>query len=139
MKGKREPVAAFRLLRVGDAPERLHGGVFVGRERELDKISAAWARAQSEARCELVTVVGEAGVGKSRLVAEALALIDCHVVSGRCLPYGEGITYWPVVEVLKQLKALPSDLRPPRRSARCWAKVTRARAPRRSRGLSASC
>ncbi len=53
--------------------------------------------------------MGEAGVGKSRLVSEALALIDARVVSGRCLSYGEGITYWPVVEVLKQLDMVPSD------------------------------
>src|SRR5436190_1744449 len=57
----------------------------------------------------LVTVVGEAGVGKSRLVAEALDGIDVGVVRGRCLPYGDGITYWPVVEVVKQLDRLPSD------------------------------
>ena len=54
-------------------------------------------------------MVGEAGVGKSRLVAEALDGIEARVVRGRCLPYGEGITYWPVVEVVKQLDALPSD------------------------------
>ena len=63
----------------------------------------------AERRCELVTVIGEAGVGKSRLVAEALASIEARVVRGRCLPYGDGITYWPVVEVVKQLGALPSD------------------------------
>ena len=64
---------------------------------------------RAEQRCELVTVVGDAGVGKSRLVAEALASIEATVVRGRCLPYGEGITYWPVVEVLKQLDLLPAD------------------------------
>jgi hypothetical protein len=53
--------------------------------------------------------VGDPGVGKSRLVAEALARIDAQVVRGRCLSYGDGITYWPVVEVVKQLAALPSD------------------------------
>ena len=56
-----------------------------------------------------MTVVGEAGVGKSRLVAEALARSRLAVVRGRCLPYGDGITYWPVVEVVKQLAGLPSD------------------------------
>ena len=81
----------------------------MGRERELALVHAGWERARSETRCELITVVGEAGVGKSRLVAEALPLIDSRVVGGRCLPYGEGITYWPVVEVLKQLGTLPSD------------------------------
>jgi class 3 adenylate cyclase/predicted ATPase len=109
LKGKRDRVAAFRLVRVGDAPEREHRSRFVGRERELGSIVEAWLRAVAEERCELVTVVGEAGVGKSRLFTEALAGIDARVVRGRCLPYGEGITYWPVVEVVKQLDALPSD------------------------------
>ena len=61
-------------------------------------------------RCELITIVGDAGVGKSRLVAEA-AGDDAWptVIHGRCLPYGEGITYWPVVEVLKQLDVLPPE------------------------------
>ena len=82
---------------------------FVGRERELAKLVDAWERALAGPGCQLVTVVGDAGVGKSRLVAEALDSLDARVVRGRCLPYGEGITYWPVVEVVKQLAALPSD------------------------------
>jgi class 3 adenylate cyclase/tetratricopeptide (TPR) repeat protein len=109
LKGKGKPLAAFRLLDVREAPERSHATRFVGRERELALIREAWERATSEKRCELVTVVGDAGVGKSRLVAEALASLDSTVVRGRCLPYGEGITYWPVVEVLKQLDTLPPD------------------------------
>jgi class 3 adenylate cyclase len=109
LKGKAGPVPAFRLLAVVDAPERSHESRFVGRTRELATIRQAWERALAEQRCELVTVVGDAGVGKSRLVAEALAKVEARVVRGRCLPYGEGITYWPVVEVLKQLDALPSD------------------------------
>src|SRR6185436_7453006 len=88
---------------------RSHESRFVGRERELAEIAEAWKRARTQARCELVTVVGDAGVGKSRLVAEALDAVDARVLWGRCLPYGEGITYWPVVEVVKQLRALPSD------------------------------
>ena len=72
-------------------------------------LSHAWERALAERRCELVTVVGEAGVGKSRLVAEALTPMEAQVVHGRCVPYGAGITYWPVVEVVKQLDTLPSD------------------------------
>ena len=55
-----------------------------------------------------MTVVGEAGVGKSRLVAEALGRAEARVVGGRCLPYGDGITYWPVVEVVKQPGEPPS-------------------------------
>ena len=109
LKGKAEAVPAFRLISTLEAPERSHGSRFVGREREMEDIREAWERAVAEQRCELVTVVGDAGVGKSRLAAEALAGVDARVVRGRCLPYGEGITYWPVTEVLKQLDALPSD------------------------------
>ena len=109
LKGKAERVPAYRLLHVRAAPERLHDTPFVGRERELALVREAWERVRVERRCELVTVVGDAGVGKSRLVAEALASVEATVVRGRCLPYGEGITYWPVVEVLKQLDVLPPD------------------------------
>jgi class 3 adenylate cyclase/tetratricopeptide (TPR) repeat protein len=109
LKGKAEPVAAYRLLTVRDAPERLHKMRFVGRARELALVRKAWARAREERRCELVTVVADAGVGKSRLVAEVLASVHVTAVRGRCLSYGDGITYWPVVEVLKQLDVLPSD------------------------------
>ena len=109
LKGKSESVPTYRLLSVLDAPERSHGSRFVGREREVAQIVGAWERAHAQARCELMTVVGDAGVGKSRLVAEALGAVEARVLRGRCLPYGEGITYWPVVEVVKQLEALPSD------------------------------
>jgi class 3 adenylate cyclase/tetratricopeptide (TPR) repeat protein len=103
LKGKAEPVPAYRLLCVREAPERRHGALFVGRERELALVRRAWERVRAGQRCELVTVVGDAGVGKSRLCVEVLASIEATVVRGRCLPYGEGITYWPVVEVLKQI------------------------------------
>src|SRR5262245_13276215 len=100
LKGKPEPVPAFRLVAVGDAPDRRHDRPFVGRGREVETLREAWARAQAQGTCELVTVIGEAGVGKSRLVAETLGAIDAPVVRARCLPYGEGITYWCVVEVV---------------------------------------
>ena len=109
LKGKAEPVQAARLLRVHEAPARRDTARFVGRDREVALVREAWERATSERRCELFTLVGEPGVGKSRLVAEALATIEAAVVRGRCVPYGDGITYWPVVEVLKQLDLLPAD------------------------------
>ncbi len=109
LKGKAEPVPAFRLLAAHAAPERRHDSSFVGRERELGLLADAWERAVAEQRCELVTVVGDPGIGKSRLAAEALASFGVPVVRGRCLPYGAGITYWPVVEVIKQLDVLPTD------------------------------
>jgi class 3 adenylate cyclase/tetratricopeptide (TPR) repeat protein len=109
LKGKAAPVSAYRLLGVHEVPERLPETRFVGRERELALLREAWERAQTESRCESVTIVADAGVGKSRLVAEALAPIDARILRGRCLPYGEGITYWPVVEVLKQLGVTPAE------------------------------
>jgi class 3 adenylate cyclase/tetratricopeptide (TPR) repeat protein len=109
LKGKADPVLAYRLLRVHDVPEREHATQFVGRQREQAVLREAFDRVKAERVCELVTVIGDAGVGKSRLVAEVLASVDATVVRGRCLPYGEGITYWPVVEVLKQLDVLPED------------------------------
>jgi predicted ATPase len=64
-----------------------------------------------------VTVVGAAGVGKSRLVAEFLSALDgAHVLQGHCLSYGDGITYWPVVEVVKQLEPRLEELVPDRRA-----------------------
>ena len=109
LKGKSEPVAAFRLLRVLDAPDRRHDTAFVGRKREREALAEAWRRAVEEQRCELVTVVGDAGVGKSRLVAELLASLGARVARGRCLPYGEGVGYWPVIEALKQLDLMPQE------------------------------
>jgi class 3 adenylate cyclase/tetratricopeptide (TPR) repeat protein len=109
MKGKAQRVAAYRLVRVREATPRRHEMRFVGRARELGLLREAWERALAERRCELVTVVAEAGVGKSRLVQEALAQLEAAVVRGRCLPYGEGISYWPVIEVLRQLDVRPSD------------------------------
>jgi len=68
LKGKAEPVPAYRLVTVHDAPERRHAARFVGRERELELVRGAWERVQAEQRCVLVTIIGDAGVGKSRLV-----------------------------------------------------------------------
>ena len=109
VKGRAEPVPAWRVVDVHEAPGRLHDMRFVGREHELAVLRDPWERVRDERRCELVTVVGEAGIGKSRLAAELVGSIDARVVAGRCLPYGEGITYWPVVEVLKELELPPDE------------------------------
>ena len=109
LKGKSQPVPAYRLLQVHDVPQRRQDGLFVGRERELAVLGEAWAGVQSQLSCELVTITGEAGVGKSRLVGELMASIEATVVRGRCVPYGEGVTYWPVVEVLRQLDLPAAD------------------------------
>jgi class 3 adenylate cyclase/predicted ATPase len=109
VKGKREPVGAHRLLSVREPPGRRLEAAMVGRETELAQLRAAFEQAVADGSCQLFTVVGEAGVGKSRLVSEFLSGLEATVVVGRCLPYGKGITYWPVVEVVQRLDVRPSD------------------------------
>jgi class 3 adenylate cyclase/tetratricopeptide (TPR) repeat protein len=114
LKGKSEPVPAYPLVAVlgdGAIMRRLDVPI-VGRKRERRALEDAWQRALSERACHLFTVLGAAGVGKSRLCAEFLASLDGPpVVRGRCLSYGNGITYWPVVEIVLQLDRRPSDPR----------------------------
>jgi class 3 adenylate cyclase/tetratricopeptide (TPR) repeat protein len=105
LKGKADPVPAFRLLEVAvgaEAVPRRLDSPMVGRRREQDLLRLALDRAVEERACHLVTVLGPAGVGKSRLVEEFLGTVDAASFRGRCLPYGEGITYWPVIEVIRQ-------------------------------------
>ncbi|MGH3003765.1 MAG: AAA family ATPase [Gaiellaceae bacterium] len=104
-KGKAQPLTAYRLQSVtGDAAfVRRLDAPLVGREREWRLLEDAWERCRSERACALFTILGAAGVGKSRLVAEFLGGIEATVVHGRCLSYGEGITYSSVIEVVKQL------------------------------------
>jgi class 3 adenylate cyclase/tetratricopeptide (TPR) repeat protein len=112
LKGKAGPVAAHRLIAVHGSEGFLRNmaAPMVGRSREQRQLASVWERTTSERSCQLFTVLGAAGVGKSRLAAEFLAsLDDTLVVRGRCLPYGEGITYWPVVEVAKQLPGVDLD------------------------------
>jgi predicted ATPase len=81
----------------------------IGRKAELEQLRAVLDQALRERCCRLFTIVGDAGVGKSRLASEFLVGLEARVVRGRCLSYGEGITYWPIVEVVKQLDALPKN------------------------------
>ena len=107
LKGKTEPVAAFRLISAHGVLRRRFATPMVGRESELLRLRDAFAQAVHDRSCRLFTVLGSAGVGKSRLAAEFLAGVEARVVQGTCLSYGEGITYWPVVEIVKQLETLP--------------------------------
>ena len=137
-KGKSEPLTAYRLRAVtGDvAVARRQDAPLVGRTRERRLLEDAWERTRSERACSLFTILGTAGVGKSRLTAEFLDGLDATVAGGRCLSYGEGITYWPVVGVLEA--ASRRRRRPAtRQSPRCSA--TGRRPPRRSRAECASC
>jgi class 3 adenylate cyclase/tetratricopeptide (TPR) repeat protein len=114
LKGKAEQVAAWRLLGVtADIPghARRRDVPMVGREPQRRLLLDAFDRVVAERACRLVTVLGAAGVGKSRLVDEALASISerATILRGRCLSYGEGITYWPVAEVVRQAAGIAHD------------------------------
>jgi class 3 adenylate cyclase/tetratricopeptide (TPR) repeat protein len=110
-KGKSEPLVAYRLIGVReDAPAfaRRFDAPFVGRDSELGHLEHAYERAVRDHSCHLFTVLGPAGVGKSRLTYEFLAgRPAATVLRGRCLAYGEGITYFPLVEVLEAIAADP--------------------------------
>jgi DNA-binding SARP family transcriptional activator len=97
--------AAVRLVAVNESEpiERRTNTPFVGRVADLDALAGAFERVAADATPGLVTVTGAPGVGKSRLVAEGLARIGerATVLRSRCLPYGEGITYWPVRELVQ--------------------------------------
>ena len=105
LKGKREPVPAFRLTAVdasAAAFARHLDAPLVGRVREQQRLHADFEGVVSERACHLFTLLGTAGVGKSRLVAEFLATAGdaADVLRSRCLHYGDDITYWPLVEIL---------------------------------------
>jgi len=109
-KGKSEPLRAYRLRGVVEgAPafERRLDAPLVGRRDELARVRSAFDDAVSARRCRLVTVLGPPGIGKSRLAREISAELDgeASVLTGRCLPYGEGITYWPLVEIFREADA----------------------------------
>ena len=101
-KGKSEPVAAFRLIGLVEGaefiPRRLDSPL-VGRENELAQLQRAYDHAVSERVAYQFTLLGAAGIGKSRLVRELEDRVDATLLAGRCLPYGEGITYWPLAEI----------------------------------------
>ncbi len=114
LKGKREAVPAFRLVAVDATAEafaRHLDAPLVGRVREQQRLRADFESVVSERACHLFTLLGPAGVGKSRLVAEFLAhATDADVLRARCLHYGEDITYWPLVEILLALDVQPETV-----------------------------
>ena len=97
-------VTAFRLLGVGEAIRPLGDAPLVGRADELAWLTAAFAGARVESRSRVVTVLGDAGVGKTRLASEFVSSLgrEATTLVGRCVSYGEGATYLPLAEVIGQ-------------------------------------
>ena len=119
VKGKAEPLALFRPLRArarfGSDVIRTHAAPLVGRELEKPLLIGTFERSAQQRSCQLVTIVGEPGVGKSRLCAELFGYIEdrpglVRWRQGRCLPYGEGIAFWALGEIVKaECAILESD------------------------------
>jgi class 3 adenylate cyclase/tetratricopeptide (TPR) repeat protein len=106
LKGKSEPVPAFRVREVlADVPAftRPITAPFVGREDELGGLERAIRSTVETGTPHLATIVGPPGIGKSRLARELLGRADARVLVGRCLSYGEGITYLPLAEIVSQV------------------------------------
>ena len=124
LKGRGAPVGAWRLVRLSqhgtEVPVRQLDSPLVGRAAELAHLRRAFGEAVSERRCRVVTVLGEAGVGKSRLAAELEAEVadTALVLHGRCLPYGRGITYWPIAEIARAAAGIAATEAPEAAQAR---------------------
>jgi class 3 adenylate cyclase len=103
-KGKSEPVRVWEVLEAPPVPQPrpLGSAPFIGRREELATVADLWSRVRFDHRPCSLTLVGPAGIGKTRLLHEAMSALDGDplVLWGRCLPYGEGITYWPVIEMV---------------------------------------
>jgi class 3 adenylate cyclase/tetratricopeptide (TPR) repeat protein len=123
LKGKSEPVRVFHATtpraHFGADLARTHDTPFIGREIDLALLKGIFDKTVAATSPQLVTVVGEPGLGKSRIVAELFGYIDSKPEfttwrQGRCLPYGEGITFWALGEILKAhagiLESDPPDI-----------------------------
>jgi len=112
LRGWREPVEAHRVVCAADpgSPIGTVAAPLVGRESELELLENTYARTVRDGRATLFTIYGDPGVGKSRLAREFIAGLEgATVLSGRCLPYGEGVTYWPLAEMVKASAGISDD------------------------------
>ena len=108
LKGKDEGVRSWRVLEIVDGKaglERSPDSPFVGRRAELARLRDAFEGVVHDSNVSLFTVLGGAGIGKSRLARELETSVSdaARVLTGRCLPYGDGITYWPLFEIVRDL------------------------------------
>jgi AAA ATPase domain/Adenylate and Guanylate cyclase catalytic domain len=115
LKGKAEPVKAWRVvgvLRGAPSVARRFDSPLVGRERELALLQQTLERVAGDGASHLLTILGPAGAGKSRLARELVDNVgeQATTLVGRCLPYGEGITFWPVMEIVKRAAAVGPTL-----------------------------
>ncbi len=108
LKGKQEAVPAWRVRSVAGVTEARHSDAtlrarLVGRDRELGMLGQCLERAEADRSCQLFTLFGVAGVGKTRLTDEFLATRapKARVVRSRCLSYGDGTSLWPLLEMLR--------------------------------------
>jgi tetratricopeptide (TPR) repeat protein len=132
VKGKADPVPVWRLegarSRTGIEAVRRSAAPFVGRRAELELLEGLFERTLAERTVRLVTVVGEPGVGKSRFVSELAAHADARPElvtwrQGRCLPYGDGITFWALGEIVKAQAGILETDPPAQATAKLQAAV----------------
>ena len=117
LKGKAEPISAWRLVAVlQGAPAfiRRFDAPLVDREHELATLRRAFDRASADSTGHLFTILGVAGVGKSRLLHELVAQVGegTTVLRGQCLPYGDGITFWPLSGIVRTAAAIDRTVSP---------------------------
>ena len=106
-----DPLPSWRLVDMTAQPGRaIRSAPFVGREVELELLHNTFARAVRDRRAHLATIFGEPGIGKSRLVHEFVEGVErATILRGRCLPFGEGVTYWALAEMVKQSAGITDD------------------------------
>jgi class 3 adenylate cyclase/tetratricopeptide (TPR) repeat protein len=126
LKGKPEPVPAYRLIDVRAQPVPQLGASaapFVGREAEMETLHGAFSQVATTRTARLVTVIGDAGVGKTRLISDFIGRVqqEATVLRGRCLAYGDGITFWPLVEIVRSAARIGEDDSPETARARIAA------------------
>jgi class 3 adenylate cyclase/tetratricopeptide (TPR) repeat protein len=112
IRGFGQPVVAHRVVCAIELgrPLRSLAAPLVGRDSELELLENTFARTVRDKRATLLTIYGDPGVGKSRLAREFVAGLDrANVLAGRCLPYGEGVTYWPLAEMVKSSAGITDD------------------------------
>ncbi len=114
LRGRHEAVDAFRVVSLDGGPRERPARLetpMVGRRDELERLGASFEEVRESGSTRLVTIVGDPGVGKSRLVQEFVETVaaTATVLRGRCLPYGDGITFWPLLEVVQMASGILDD------------------------------